>query len=73
MMATTEMMVMIETAVEFLLPSWWEVKVSVAASLFVIVAYWFFLYKTDDFSLDRTSSAESASTVAMDDEEKVNS
>ncbi|KAJ0035141.1 hypothetical protein Pint_26140 [Pistacia integerrima] len=69
--ATTEMMVMIETAVEVLVPSWWEVKVTVAASLFVIFAYWFFSNKTDDFGLDRTLGAEIASTEAMDDEDKI--
>lgn len=67
-----EMMVMIPTAVEVLVPSWWEVKVTVAASLFVIFAYWFFSNKTDDLGLDRTS-VEIASTQAMGDEEKVNS
>ncbi|XP_074281395.1 BAG-associated GRAM protein 1 [Silene latifolia] len=33
---------MIETAVNSLLPSWWEVEVTVAAALFVIAAYWYF-------------------------------
>ncbi|KAG6395469.1 hypothetical protein SASPL_146114 [Salvia splendens] len=32
----------VETAMEFLLPSWWEVQVTVAAAAFVVVAYWFF-------------------------------
>ncbi|KAK9725197.1 hypothetical protein RND81_05G128300 [Saponaria officinalis] len=32
----------IETAVNSLLPSWWEVEVTVAAALFVIAAYWYF-------------------------------
>ncbi|KAG6393637.1 hypothetical protein SASPL_147881 [Salvia splendens] len=31
-----------ETAMELLLPSWWEVQVTVAAAAFVVVAYWFF-------------------------------
>ncbi|KAF5733930.1 hypothetical protein HS088_TW16G00371 [Tripterygium wilfordii] len=30
--------------VEFLVPSGWEIKVTVAASVFVIGAYWFFVY-----------------------------
>ncbi|XP_044499501.1 BAG-associated GRAM protein 1-like isoform X2 [Mangifera indica] len=64
------MMVMIQTAVEVLVPSWWEVKVTVAASLFMIFAYWFFSNKMDDLGLDRTS-VEIASTQAMDDEEKI--
>ncbi|OMO96418.1 C2 calcium-dependent membrane targeting [Corchorus capsularis] len=38
---------MIETAVvlEYLVPSWWEIKVAVAASLFVIVSYCFFTFQ----------------------------
>lgn len=32
----------VETAMEFLVPSWWEVQVTVAAAAFVVVAYWFF-------------------------------
>lgn len=37
------MTMMIDTALlDFLVPSWWEIKVSVAASIFVILAYWFF-------------------------------
>ncbi|XP_059655176.1 BAG-associated GRAM protein 1 isoform X1 [Cornus florida] len=35
---------MIDTAFDFLVPSWWEVEVAVAAAFFVIVAYWFFAY-----------------------------
>lgn len=31
----------VETAMEFLVPSWWEVQVTVAAA-FVVVSYWFF-------------------------------
>ncbi|XP_023875484.1 BAG-associated GRAM protein 1 isoform X4 [Quercus suber] len=45
---------MIETAMEFLVPSWWEIKVTVAASVFVIVAYWFFTYRTEEFIGDRS-------------------
>ncbi|XP_057469741.1 BAG-associated GRAM protein 1-like isoform X2 [Actinidia eriantha] len=33
---------MIGTAFDVVLPSWWEVEVSVAAAAFVIFAYWFF-------------------------------
>lgn len=32
------------TLLEFLIPSWWEVKVTVAAAAFVVVAYWFFTF-----------------------------
>ncbi|CAI9108561.1 OLC1v1008191C1 [Oldenlandia corymbosa var. corymbosa] len=38
-------MVSVETAVlEFLIPSWWEVQVTVATAAFVVVAYWFFTF-----------------------------
>lgn len=38
---------MIEAAIlDVLLPSWWEVKVTVTASVFVIGAYWYFTYGT---------------------------
>ncbi|XWS13127.1 hypothetical protein CRYUN_Cryun36dG0011100 [Craigia yunnanensis] len=41
---------MIETAmvVEYLVPSWWEIIVAVAASVFVIVSYWFFTFQGGD-------------------------
>ncbi|XWS09426.1 hypothetical protein CRYUN_Cryun40dG0083700 [Craigia yunnanensis] len=44
------MFVMIETAavVEYLVPSWWEIKVAVAASVFVIFSYWFFTFQGGD-------------------------
>jgi hypothetical protein len=44
---------MIETAMDILVPSWWEIQVTVAASLFVIVAYWFFTYRSGDVDVDR--------------------
>ncbi|WCJ41236.1 C2 domain-containing protein / GRAM domain-containing protein [Euphorbia peplus] len=37
-------MAMIEDALVFLLPSWWEIKVTLAASLFVISSFWFFAW-----------------------------
>lgn len=46
-------MIMIETALDILVPSWWEIKVTVAASLFVIAAYWFFTYRSGDVDGDR--------------------
>ena len=34
---------MFETAaLDFLVPSWWEIEVTVAAAMFVILAFWFF-------------------------------
>ncbi|KAI3459836.1 hypothetical protein Pfo_016499 [Paulownia fortunei] len=35
-------MLVVETVIEFLLPSWEEVQVSLAAAAFVVAAYWFF-------------------------------
>lgn len=32
----------VEAALEFFLPSWWEVQVAVAAASFVILSCWFF-------------------------------
>lgn len=32
----------VDTAMEFLAPSWWEVQVTVAAAAFIVVAYLFF-------------------------------
>lgn len=32
----------VEAALEFLLPSWWEVQVAIAAASFVILSCWFF-------------------------------
>lgn len=45
--------IMIETAMDILVPSWWEIQVTVASSLFVIVAYWFFTYRSGDVDVQR--------------------
>ncbi|KAK9068746.1 hypothetical protein SSX86_012861 [Deinandra increscens subsp. villosa] len=63
----------IETRIDFLLPSWWEVEVSVAASFFVIAAYWFFTYDGHTGSGDR-SLFDNSSVVSgdgVDDREKI--
>lgn len=62
-----------ETSIDFLLPSWWEVEVSVAASVFVIAAYWFFTYDGDAAASDRSGFDNSSvgSGDAVDDREKV--
>lgn len=39
---------MFEEALHFLLPTWWEVEITVAAAVFVIIAYWFFTYGNGD-------------------------
>lgn len=54
---------MIETAVvvDYLVPSWWEVKVAVAASVFVIVSYCFFaLQGKDGDGGDRSQVSENS-------------
>ncbi|KAL3641534.1 BAG-associated GRAM protein 1 [Castilleja foliolosa] len=35
-------MVVVDTAMDFLVPSWWEVQVTLAAAAFIVMAYWFF-------------------------------
>ncbi|KHG22381.1 hypothetical protein F383_02494 [Gossypium arboreum] len=65
---------MIETAVvvDYLVPSWWEVKVAVAASVFVIVSYWFFaLQGKDGDGGDRSQVSESSAEGILDDKEKI--
>ncbi|XP_015083492.1 BAG-associated GRAM protein 1-like isoform X1 [Solanum pennellii] len=49
----------VETALEVLVPSWWEVKVTVAATAFVIISYWFFAAGGD---------ANAGGRVAVDDD-----
>ncbi|CAH8310386.1 unnamed protein product [Eruca vesicaria subsp. sativa] len=41
------MIEMVPLAVDFLVPSTWEIEVAVAASAFLIVSYWLFAYKVD--------------------------
>ncbi|KAG8499954.1 hypothetical protein CXB51_006545 [Gossypium anomalum] len=65
---------MIETAVvvDYLVPSWWEVKVAVAASVFVIVSYWFFaLQGKDGAGGDRSQVSESSAEGILDDKDKI--
>ncbi|KAK4365990.1 hypothetical protein RND71_013870 [Anisodus tanguticus] len=44
----------VEAALEFLLPSWWEVQVAVAAASFVILSCWFFNLSGDEIVDYRT-------------------
>ncbi|KAL7619034.1 hypothetical protein Lser_V15G02869 [Lactuca serriola] len=62
-----------ETAIEFLLPSWWEVQVTVAAACFVIAAYWFFTDGGFTGAGDRSQFDNSslASGDVVDDKEKI--
>ena len=62
---------MIETPMEILVPSWWEIEVTVAALLCVIASYWFFFSKTGDFGVDRSQLVESSSISTIDDKDKV--
>ncbi|EXB88334.1 C2 and GRAM domain-containing protein [Morus notabilis] len=60
MMMTT----MIDTALlDFLVPSWWEIKVSLTASVFVILTYWFFALRLGG---DADAGDSAASAVAGD-------
>ncbi|KAL0547369.1 hypothetical protein IC582_017299 [Cucumis melo] len=44
----------IAMALDFLLPSWLEIKITLATSLFVVFAYWFFAYWSGLFDADRS-------------------
>ncbi|TYI91705.1 hypothetical protein E1A91_D02G012800v1 [Gossypium mustelinum] len=66
------MMIEKGVVVDYLVPSWWEVKVAVAASVFVIVSYWFFaLQGKDGDGGDRSQVSESSAEGILDDKEKI--
>ncbi|XP_016507369.1 BAG-associated GRAM protein 1-like isoform X3 [Nicotiana tabacum] len=44
----------VETVLEFLLPSWWEVQVTVFAAAFIVLSCWFFTLDGDDIVDYRT-------------------
>jgi len=54
----------------FLFPSLWEIKVAVAASVFVIIAYRFFTARTAHFHTDPSLSDNSAAVDVADDKDK---
>ncbi|KAL5574743.1 hypothetical protein UlMin_016442 [Ulmus minor] len=65
---------MIDVALlDFLVPSWWEIEVTVAASVFVIFAYWFFAYRGGgDGDGDRLVPDNSAASgISIDDKAKI--
>ncbi|KAK4489096.1 hypothetical protein RD792_004890 [Penstemon davidsonii] len=65
-------MAAVDTAIEFLLPSWWEAQVTVAAAAFVVVAYCFFIAAGDGCSGDdRTFCLGSADDADLVDENKM--
>lgn len=59
----------VETALEVLVPSWWEVKVTVAATAFVIISYWFFAFGGDANAGGRVAVDDDSGIV--DDKDKV--
>lgn len=64
----------IETVIDSLVPSWWEVQVSLAAAAFVVAAYWFFNYVGGENDLAGDRSGVDNSDVAgdvNDDKQKV--
>ncbi|XP_076887251.1 BAG-associated GRAM protein 1-like [Bidens hawaiensis] len=67
------MMITETTSIDFLVPSWWEVEVSVAASLFVIAAYWFFTYDSHTAAGDRSmfDNASIGAADGVDDRDKM--
>lgn len=62
-----------ETVLEFMVPSWWEVQVTMAASVFVIVAYWFFTYRGGgvDGGFDRSQLVENSNSGDIYDRDKM--
>ncbi|KAI9081927.1 hypothetical protein K1719_036189 [Acacia pycnantha] len=60
---------LMDLALDFLVPSLWEIKVTVATSMFVIIAYWFFTYRTGDFDVGRVLVDNSGD--ASDDKDKM--
>ncbi|KAJ0246634.1 BAG-associated GRAM protein 1 [Hirschfeldia incana] len=64
---------MVQSAVEFLVPSTWEIEVAVAASAFLIASYWLFAYRVDgdddDVGFDPSRNPDSGD--AMFDKDKI--
>ncbi|KAL5784178.1 hypothetical protein ACOSQ2_006570 [Xanthoceras sorbifolium] len=60
---------MVDTLTDVLVPSWWEIQVTVAASVFVIFAYWFFSSRGGDTYVD--CGLESSSVDAIDEKDKM--
>ncbi|CAN4115480.1 unnamed protein product [Withania somnifera] len=57
----------VETALEVLVPSWWEVKVTVAATVFVIISYCFFAFGGHDNAGDRVAVDDDSGVVDVKD------
>ncbi|KAH0865370.1 hypothetical protein HID58_082581 [Brassica napus] len=64
---------MVQSAVEFLVPSTWEIEVAVAASAFLIASYWLFAYRVggdDDVGFDPSRNPDDSGD-AMFDKDKI--
>ncbi|KAL7106362.1 hypothetical protein ACP275_07G108500 [Erythranthe tilingii] len=64
----------VDTAMEFLVPSWWEVQVTLAAAVFMVVSYWFFTLDGDGCGCrdDRAfADGSAADGDAIDDKYKM--
>ena len=59
-------------SLDFLVPSLWEIKVTVAASIYVIFAYWLFTYRGRGDGYSDRSLAENSGESGDAIEEKVN-
>ncbi|CAH8390245.1 unnamed protein product [Eruca vesicaria subsp. sativa] len=61
---------MVHSAVEYLLPSTWEIEVAVAASAFLIASYWLFAYRfSDDVGFDPSRNPDTGD--ALFDKDKI--
>ncbi|KAK3003230.1 hypothetical protein RJ639_020085 [Escallonia herrerae] len=65
---TLQPRMIVDVAFDFLLPSWWEVQVTVAATAFVIAAYCFFTYTGD---ADGRSPVDESGVDVIDDKDKM--
>lgn len=59
----------VEAAIDSLIPSWWEIEVTLAAAIFVIIAYWFF--SIGDARCDSNLVHSVASSMDADEREKI--
>ncbi|KAG6726819.1 hypothetical protein I3842_02G098600 [Carya illinoinensis] len=62
---------LLERTLDIFVPSWWEIKVTVAASVFVIVAYWFFTYRSGDVDGDEALVDGNSPKSGDTDEDKM--
>ncbi|KAL3828459.1 hypothetical protein ACJIZ3_017261 [Penstemon smallii] len=63
-------MAVVETVIEFLVPSWWEVQVTVTAAAFVVVSYWFYTFGGGDSGGDVRTFGDGLAD-AIDDKDKI--